>query len=58
MAKKAKIERFDLKVGTSQWKLSKELAEYANKKLDIYIPEKQIEEGILKEFPIPSNIII
>ena len=58
MAKKAKIERFDLEVDTSQWKLSEELAEYANKKLNIHIPEKQIEEGIMKEFPIPSNIII
>ena len=37
VAKKGKIERFDLEVDTSQWKLSKELAEYANKKLNIYI---------------------
>ena len=34
----------------------KEMAAYVNEKFTQYIPEKDIEEAILEENPVPQNI--
>ena len=39
-----------------KWNLSTRMAEYANNHFNSYIPEKDIEEQLLPENPVSSNL--
>jgi len=56
--KKRKVERFDLSTAEAEnkWELPEEMATYATKMCNIFLPEKQLQENILDENPIPANI--
>ena len=56
--KKQKIDRFEIEEITNEWELPDELAAYAKKYMNCFLTEKQIEEAIGKEFPVPSNVSI
>jgi len=40
----------------NNWKLPDEMAEYMKDNIETFIPEKDIQEGILEKDPIPTNI--
>ena len=58
--KKRKFERFDIAGSNSaqSWQLPDELTDYAMKAINRYLPDKDIQENILEEYPIPSNLIL
>ena len=45
-----------LKVEKFKWNLPSSMAEYANNHFNSYIPDKGIEEQLLTENPVPSNL--
>ena len=51
-------ERFQItpKAEKSKWKLPSDMADYANRQFEVYIPDKDIEENVLENHPVPSNI--
>ena len=53
-----KIPRFRAKSSEvkNKWKLPSDMAKYVNKHLSKYIPEKDIQDSILEESPVPSNV--
>jgi len=56
--KKRKFERFDIASNSQSWQLPDELKEYAMKAINRYLPEKDVQENIIEDCPVPSNLVI